>query len=303
MMGIISVRSMPPACLSTIRHEPPRAIRLDTADVSPFREVMQTPEPRFHLQANFEFLLESVGRQRFPDGTRTDETSVRCLTGLPHPFGNLVILRQPDAAGYMELLKELETWTRQTGAPVSILLFPSPDRDRWVAEANNRKWTQILAMPGMWMALDDETAETPPEPGVETRLVTSPEDLNRVCEVVSHGYPVPENVADFFMRGIDECGRLDDTNLANFLLTVDGEPAACASVCVKDGVAGIYCVATLEAFRRRGLGGLATRAALNHGRRLGATHALLHASDQGESVYRRIGFTEHCRVSVLSFGM
>jgi ribosomal protein S18 acetylase RimI-like enzyme len=181
----------------------------------------------------------------------------------------MVILREPDAAGYTELLQELESWSRKAGAPVSVLLFPSPDRERWAAEANNRKWVQILAMPGMWMALDEATPVAPAEPGVETRLVTSPEDLNRVCEVVAHGYPVPDNVADFFMRGIDECGRLDDTNLANFLLTVDGEPAACASVCVRDGVAGIYCVATLERFRRRGLGNRVTRAALEHGRNRG----------------------------------
>jgi GNAT superfamily N-acetyltransferase len=138
---------------------------------------------------------------------------------------------------------------------------------------------------------------------VEIRLVKSPEDLALVCRVLAEGYPVPENVADFFMRGIDACGGSPDHGLANLLVTVDGEPAACSSACVHSGVVGVYCVATLEAFRRRGLGGLATRAALNHGRQLGATHALLHASDQGESVYRRIGFTEDCRVSVLSFGM
>ncbi|NDV62888.1 GNAT family N-acetyltransferase [Puniceicoccales bacterium CK1056] len=91
--------------------------------------------------------------------------------------------------------------------------------------------------------------------------------------------------------------------MANVLATLDGQPAACASVCVKDGAAGIYCVATLEEFRGRGLGFAITRAAMVEGTRKGASHALLHATEMGIPIYRKIGFTEQCRAPIYGFGM
>jgi ribosomal protein S18 acetylase RimI-like enzyme len=261
------------------------------------------PDSLFHTRANFEFLLHSIGRQRYPEGTREDETSVQCLTGLPHPFGNIVIVRKPDSRRFGELLGELESWAAEAKVPVSVLLFPWAEREARTAQATSRKWIQILSMPSMWMKMDEVTPWEPPADGVEVRAVKSPEDLDHVCRVLEEGYPVPANVADYFMRGIDDAGQWPDSPLVNFLVTVDGEPAACSTVCVQDGVAGIYCVATIERFRRRGLGNLVTRAALEYAQSLGAAHALLHATEQGESVYRRIGFVEDCRIYVLSYGM
>jgi ribosomal protein S18 acetylase RimI-like enzyme len=264
---------------------------------------MSEPDARFHIQANFEFLLEAMGRKLPKDATRTDQGSVRCLSGLPHPLGNLVIERQQNLPEFMGLLQELETWCSKAHVPVSVLLFPFDGLETCISEAGKRKWIYILSLPGMWMAMEDETNCEPIAPAVEIRLVKSPEDLDLVCGVLAEGYPIPDKLADLFMRGIQEYGDGPDKEAVNFLLTVKGAPAACASVCVKDGVAGIYCVATLERFRRQGLGGQVTRAALRHGWQLGATHALLHATKEGEPVYRRIGFTEACRIHVISFGM
>lgn len=83
---------------------------------------------------------------------------------------------------------------------------------------------------------------------------------------------------------------LRDPGLVFFLAYVDGEPAGTSSVCVTDEIAGIYGVATLEAFRRRGVASALTAAALQEGARKGCVIGALQPSDMGRPVYQRMGF-------------
>ena len=64
------------------------------------------------------------------------------------------------------------------------------------------------------------------------------------------------------------------------------------------GVAGIYCVSTLEQARRQGFGAALTLAALREARDLGFTLGVLGSSEMGYSVYRRLGFHEYCRIGL-----
>ena len=156
---------------------------------------------------------------------------------------------------------------------------------------------------GMWMELPSnfETGEL--APGVSVRLADDVEALEAVCHILAEGYPSPLAASEFFMKGIHFAGVADQGHLVNVIATFEGQPAACSSVCVRDGVAGIYCVATLEQFRGRGLGTAVTRAAVKQAQILGATHALLHATAMGAPIYTKIGFSEECRIPVYGFGL
>jgi ribosomal protein S18 acetylase RimI-like enzyme len=63
-----------------------------------------------------------------------------------------------------------------------------------------------------------------------------------------------------------------------------------------DDRVSVYNVGTLPEFRRRGLGTLVSRAALETGRERGCTTGVLQASGQAVGVYRAIGFEECCRL-------
>jgi GNAT superfamily N-acetyltransferase len=77
---------------------------------------------------------------------------------------------------------------------------------------------------------------------------------------------------------------------AAFNVYVDGEVASTAALIVSDTVAGVYNVATPEAFRRRGLGEATTRAAVAEGQRRGCLTATLQSSEMGYPIYERMGF-------------
>jgi ribosomal protein S18 acetylase RimI-like enzyme len=74
-----------------------------------------------------------------------------------------------------------------------------------------------------------------------------------------------------------------------------GRPVAAAMVVSTGDVAGIQLVGTVPDARARGLGELCTRWAVGAGFELGAQAIVLEASDAGEPLYLRLGFTEISR--------
>jgi GNAT superfamily N-acetyltransferase len=75
-----------------------------------------------------------------------------------------------------------------------------------------------------------------------------------------------------------------------FVGRVDGAPVATSVGFQGGGAVGLYGVGTVPTFRGRGFGGAVTEAAIDWGRERGEAHAILHATEMGEPVYRRLGF-------------
>lgn len=84
----------------------------------------------------------------------------------------------------------------------------------------------------------------------------------------------------------------------HYLGYLAGEPVATSASFYAAGVAGIYCVSTVERARRQGIGAAVTLAALREARDLGFTIGVLTSSEMGYGVYRRLGFVEHCRIGL-----
>ncbi|MEP7367297.1 MAG: GNAT family N-acetyltransferase [Acidobacteriota bacterium] len=80
---------------------------------------------------------------------------------------------------------------------------------------------------------------------------------------------------------------------------LEGKPVCCAATEAAAGVIGLYSVATLEKFRRRGFAEAITRHALDDARRsTGIRHHILHATRSGQPLYRQMGFRYATRLDV-----
>jgi GNAT superfamily N-acetyltransferase len=125
--------------------------------------------------------------------------------------------------------------------------------------------------------------------GVSIREVDAdPEALHTATTISMLTNGFPEHSAAPMLRAVARVSERDA--IRNFLLEVDGAPAAASTLVLAAGVAGLYNVGTLETFRGRGFGRAISIAAMAAGREAGMRFGVLQASAMGEPVYRRIGF-------------
>lgn len=276
---------------------------MDNGMLFPQGAGMSTDNPQLHLRTNFEAIIRKAGGHTLPELLESTDTYLRCLTGLPHPLGNIVIVRNGDEQHFKEVIAEVESRSVEQSFPAAAILFPDVNPASFATILEERSWVLMDKMPGMWMEIPEGFSAGSLAEGVDVRHASDEDGLAIAVALLAEGYPIPFAVSEFFMRGIHLEGEQSNGSMANFIATVDGEPAACSSVCIEDGVAGIYCVATLEKARGRGLGTAITRAAVEYGQTHGATHALLHATEMGEPIYRKIGFVEKSRIPAYGFGL
>lgn len=163
------------------------------------------------------------------------------------------------------------------------------------------------AFPTRWMTRSCADAEDPSLPGGPTLSVeTSPapgEAFLSVCRGL-YGEARLNAMAEAMVLPVLRGARpVEGVETHHLTLTGEDGPVACASVYRSGRLAGLYNVGSLAARRGRGLGGLATRAALDIARRAGAETMLLQCVAGGpvERLYARLGFAPAASPTLLVF--
>lgn len=152
------------------------------------------------------------------------------------------------------------------------------------------------------MALDLTAPESSPArpPGLDILEVLDSSVLALWRRAVDRGFGWPsygardvaDNLEYFLTTGAPQCPFVAYVGLA------EGVPVASSLVFFGAGVAGIYHVSADPDHRGRGLGSSITRAPLIEARRRGYRVAVLHATEMGYPVYRRLGFQDVCAVEL-----
>jgi ribosomal protein S18 acetylase RimI-like enzyme len=191
-----------------------------------------------------------------------------------------------------------EAARRLAGVPWRI--WAGPDSDPGLAAALLAAGaTELHADPVMALSLDPATVLAVPGsaaqvPGLAVAEVTGPDELAGFvgCYGPSFGIPGEALAAQL---AVERCRQDPPGTLVRFTGRVGGMLAGTAALLVRHGVAGLYVITVRPEFRRRGIGTALTAAALAAARDRGVPVATLHATPDGEPVYRRMGFTEVAR--------
>jgi ribosomal protein S18 acetylase RimI-like enzyme len=78
--------------------------------------------------------------------------------------------------------------------------------------------------------------------------------------------------------------------MACYVARLDGEAVGTVEATEGGGVVGLYNIATLPEYRRRGIGTALTVHPLREATRRGARAAVLQAAADGVGIYQRVGF-------------
>ena len=155
-------------------------------------------------------------------------------------------------------------------------------------------WQPGEEQPGMALELARMASPSCP-PGLRFERVLSASGLVHWWEIACQVNGRPRDIVADGTRCYSRMALQPDSALQCYLGWLNGQPVATACLVFGAGVAGLGGVGTLPQVRMRGIGTAMTLAALDRARELGYQYVVLRASEQGEPLYRRLGFREYGR--------
>lgn len=236
-----------------------------------------------HIDLAFRRLLRGPG-------VDIDRGYVRLVTGEAHPFGNFVLMSDPAEAGSVRAV--IEPLLR-CGAPSAVLFTGSvPGAAAECLRAAG--YEPHPGMPAMGVEIEKLAATSLPAGYTLSRVGGGAEESGW-AEAFADGYELPRKVGACFGPG---AAASDDPELRYYAIMKDGRPVCTSLVYLREGVAGIYGVATLPAERGKGLGAHVTAEPLRLAHALGYRVGVLQASEAGHPIYKRLGFEDFGEVAM-----
>jgi ribosomal protein S18 acetylase RimI-like enzyme len=181
---------------------------------------------------------------------------------------------------------------RARGVPMLWLVTPSSEPSDLAQRLEAHGLMCAERAPGMALELG---ALYEPSPATDriVRLASSESELDDFMDVFAKGFDLPQAAVAGF--GLIFRGR-DRDRFRHYVAYERDRAIAVASLFRDQGVAGIYNVTTLPEARGRGYGSAVTFAALYDGRAHGCHLGVLTSSEDGYSIYRKMGFEEYCTI-------
>jgi GNAT superfamily N-acetyltransferase len=220
-------------------------------------------------------------------GAELGTNFLRWATGEAHPLGNVAIVSDPDDVDA----------TRAAAEPLAVSNFPSAVL---FSEGVSAAAAQSLAalgfvdqgaMPAMAVDIDRMAATSLP-PGYAWARIGEGSGARGWSEAFAVGYDLPQGLARLFSPEVLGADMAADAQTQYFAIVHDGRTVATSLLHLADGLAGIYCVATVPEERSKGLGAHVTAEALRAAHRLGYGVGVLQSSPAGHNVYLGLGFED-----------
>jgi hypothetical protein len=229
----------------------------------------------------------------------TDVTWV--YTGFP-ALSRVLLARFPQEDAE-DRVAEVLSYFKQWDAAVSWVVGPTSWPPRLGEYLHNQGfgssevWTGMamdlrqLASPQLDRAVGLRIQAVNDDAGLRAWATLSPETNGHTQELETEG-----SVSLF---GPDQAGG--DSRSRYYVAYLDSAPVSRCMSFTRNGVTGLYWLATLPAHRGRGIAAAVGHRALDDARSLGARLAVMPASFRGVTLCQRLGFQPYCQFSIYAW--
>ncbi len=151
---------------------------------------------------------------------------------------------------------------------------------------------QVEEAAGMAMDLNQLPANSSLPAGLEIKPVTNINEIEYYANIIATCWNPPDPNAIKFYQQAAAIALRPESPFRFYVGYLENQPVATGELCLSGGVAGIYGLVTLEKYRKMGIGSAMTFTVLSHAKNLGYQTAILQASEDGKSIYSRLGFRQ-----------
>jgi len=221
------------------------------------------------------------------------------ISDVPNRVFNMVLCGSLDPQEAAERIDGLLAEFATRGVPSAWWGLPSGaglDLDTLLTA---RGFQYVGYEPGMAIELSALDFNVRSIPGLVIRPAADDNDLRVFAETM---FPDSLELSRAYYGAYQTMGLAPDRPLRQFIASIEDVPAATAAILFQNGIAGLYSITTLPAYRQRGIGAAVTLAALWTTYEAGYESAVLQSTAMGESLYRRLGFQEVCRFPMYENG-
>lgn len=221
------------------------------------------------------------------------------VSGIPHPGFNGVFRTQLVPDDIDARISETLTHFKARQLPMTWWTSPStrPANLGRHLEAHGLAHT---VEPGMAVDLLALNQDLPKPSSLKIERVRDVETLKKFSHAADIGFGIPDSVGNAIFDIEASLGFGHHLPRHHYVGLLEGEPVATSTLLLGAGVAGIYTVATVLEARGQGIGSAMTLAPLREARAMGYRIGVLHSSQMGLNMYRRLGFKEYCKVNYYS---
>ncbi|HET9495544.1 MAG TPA: GNAT family N-acetyltransferase [Chloroflexia bacterium] len=181
-------------------------------------------------------------------------------------------------------LDAVENYFKWRGRPYSVMCLDTlvPHAEGLFARYG---YAAYDTMPAMW--LDGAPMDDPPgSADLAVSRIATPGPLATFRAILSEVFRLSMTEVNLVLSE----RALSVPHTRHYLGTVHGAAVATATLVLSDGVAGVWNVGTMPAYRHRGIAAAMMRYILAEARAMGYSSSMLLASDDGTPLYRRLGY-------------
>ena len=255
-----------------------------------FTDKLTETTPVTSIEDNMDESLLGMGRG--PQVLLHQDEELACLlTGVPFaPFNQVFRARIPRPHVDSRVTEMTELFSSR-GLRALWPVGPSSQPDDLCVHLERKGWTHGGDSIGMWLDLAKIQEPMPTGQDLDIRVVDDVRDMERWAEVA-----FPPNLVGACSELLTSLGFAFPWR--HYLCLEGGRAVACSQLFFGAGVAGIYLVRTVPDARRQGIGTALTLRTLLDASDMGCRFAVLTSSPMGEAVYRRLGFSDSCRIAI-----